>query len=76
MLGPLVSEGLVVSETFMRTRTKCPCSRAGASVVLYSHDLGMAMLIGTSSDNTYGYVAILGVECHSGPWGFKVSRID
>ena len=30
MLGPLVSEGAVVSETFMRTRTKCPCSRAGA----------------------------------------------
>ena len=23
-------------------------------MVLYSHDVGMAMLIGTSSDNTYG----------------------
>ena len=34
------------------------------AVVLYSHDLGMAMLIGTSSDNTY-LCGILGVDCQS-----------
>ena len=29
-LVPLVLEGTVVLETFMRTRMKCPCLRAGA----------------------------------------------
>ena len=49
--------------------------RGGVLMPSYSHDLGMAMLIGTSFDSTYG-CGNIGRWLPPSLWGFKVFRID